>query len=57
MFGTFVPKHTKQYAKLGDNIIGLISQYRTEVESGLFPEAKHSAHMAVEVVDSIRTGS
>jgi len=57
MFGTFVPKHTKQYAKLGDNIIGLISQYRAEVESGLFPEAKHSAHMAVEVVDSIRTGS
>jgi len=57
MFGTFVPKHTKQYAKLGNDIINLISQYRAEVESGLFPEAKHSAHIAEEILDSIRIGS
>ncbi|MBC8312214.1 MAG: 3-methyl-2-oxobutanoate hydroxymethyltransferase [Candidatus Marinimicrobia bacterium] len=57
MFGTFVPKHTKQYAKLGDNIVDIISQYRTEVETGEFPTAKHSAHLKEEIIDSIRSSS
>jgi 3-methyl-2-oxobutanoate hydroxymethyltransferase len=57
MFGAFVPKHTKQYAKLGDNIVDLISQYRAEVESGIFPEKEHSAHIAEEIINSIHTGS
>ena len=57
MFGTFVPKHTKQYAKLGDNIVDIITQYRGEVETGKFPEAKHSAHLKEEIIDSIRNGS
>ncbi len=57
MFGTFVPKHTKQYAKLGDNIVDIITQYRAEVEDGKFPEAKHSAHLKEEIIDSIRNGS
>ena len=57
MFGSFVPKHTKQYAKLGDNIVDIITQYRAEVEAGSFPEAKHSAHLKEEIIDSIRNGS
>ncbi len=57
MFGTFVPKHTKQYAKLGDNIVDIITQYRAEVEAGKFPEVKHSAHLKEEIIDSIRNGS
>jgi 3-methyl-2-oxobutanoate hydroxymethyltransferase len=57
MFGTFVPKHTKQYAKLGDHIINFISKYRIEVESGIFPETKHSAHITEEIIDSINAGS
>ena len=57
MFGTFAPKHTKQYAKLGDNIVDIITQYRGEVETGKFPESKHSAHLKEEIIDSIRNGS
>ena len=57
MFGSFVPKHTKQYAKLGDNIVDIITQYRAEVEAGKFPEVKHSAHLKEEIIDSIRNGS
>jgi len=57
MFGAFVPKHTKQYAKLGDSIILTITQYRNEVEAGTFPEDKHSAHLSEDIIDSIRAGS
>jgi len=55
MFGTFVPKHTKQYAKLGDGIVDAISQYRIEVEAGKFPEKQHSAHFSEDIIDSIRS--
>lgn len=57
LFGTFVPKHTKQYSKLGDNIVDTISQYRADVETGKFPEAKHSAHLKEEIINAIRSGS
>jgi 3-methyl-2-oxobutanoate hydroxymethyltransferase len=57
MFSAFIPKHTKQYAKLGDSIILTITQYRNEVEAGKFPEDKHSSHLSEDIIDSIRTGS
>jgi 3-methyl-2-oxobutanoate hydroxymethyltransferase len=57
MYGTFVPKHTKQYAKIGDGILEALITYKNDVESKKFPEEKHSAHLTQEVLQSLRNGS
>ena len=56
MYGTFVPKHTKQYAKIGDNISQALITYKNDVESKTFPKEKHSAHLTEEVLQSLRNG-
>lgn len=38
----FVPKFIKQYAALGDQMEQGLKQYVTEVQSGTFPESRHS---------------
>jgi len=38
LYDKFVPKHTKQYAKLWDAIREALSSYAAEVRSGTFPE-------------------
>lgn len=38
----FVPKFVKQYAALGDQMEQGLKQYVTEVQSGTFPESRHS---------------
>ncbi len=38
----FVPKFVKHYAQLGDTIESALNQYASEVQSGQFPENKHS---------------
>lgn len=45
LFTDFVPKHTKQYAKLADTIKTAILDYFTEVKGGKFPAAEHSFTM------------
>lgn len=54
LFGDFVPKHTKQYLDVGNQIGGAITAYRKEVESGHFPDGRHSAHVTKEMVDALR---
>ena len=54
MYGTFVPKHTKQYAKIGEDISDAIISYKNDVEAKSFPEEKHSAHLTQEVLQSLR---
>jgi len=41
MFDKFVPKFVRQYAKIGDEIINALKQYKEDVVSGEFPEEKH----------------
>lgn len=41
MFDKFVPKFVKQYAKIGDEIVRALQQYKDEVISGDFPEERH----------------
>ncbi len=41
MFDRFVPKFVKQYAKIGDEIVKALEQYRDEVIAGKFPEEGH----------------
>lgn len=42
MFNDFVPKFVKQYANIGTIMREAISNYVKEVESGSFPEEKHT---------------
>jgi 3-methyl-2-oxobutanoate hydroxymethyltransferase len=45
LFTDFVPKHTKQYAKLASTMKEAISEYCSEVKSGAFPSSEHSSSM------------
>ncbi len=45
LFTDFVPKHTKQYSKLANDIKSAISNYISEVKTGTFPTAEHSFTM------------
>ncbi len=42
MFGDFVPKFVKQYANIGDIMKDSIKNYILEVNTGAFPQEKHS---------------
>ncbi len=39
---TFVPRHAKQYARIGDEILAAVNRYAAEVRDGSFPEEGHS---------------
>lgn len=53
LFTDFVPKHTKQYANLGETIKQAFVDYAREVRSGEFPTAKHSFTMDQEILDGL----
>ncbi len=42
LFDRFTPKFVKKYAKLRDQALLAVQQYRQEVESGAFPSDQHS---------------
>jgi len=44
-FADFVPKHAKQYAKLGNIMSSAITEYYNEVKAGKFPTDKQSFSM------------
>ena len=44
MFDRFVPKFVKRYANLKADAVKAITQYKNEVESGVFPSDKESFH-------------
>ncbi len=41
LFDRFTPKFVKQYAKLDATIIAALTQYKEEVEQGIFPGSEH----------------
>ena len=45
LYDRFTPRFVKQYAKLGEPIRKALTQYREEVEQGLFPGPEHSFAM------------
>jgi len=53
LFGTFIPKHTKQYAKISDDIYEALLIYKNEVETKQFPEDKHSTNLDSKVLESL----
>ena len=42
LFDKFLPKFVKQYVQIGDEIVDALKQYKNDVVSGAFPEAKHT---------------
>jgi len=54
LFTDFVPKHTKQYAKLADIMSSAIAEYYNEVKAGTFPTAKHSFSMDESILAKLK---
>jgi 3-methyl-2-oxobutanoate hydroxymethyltransferase len=50
LFDAFVPRHTHQYARLGDAMRAAIASYKAEVEQRLFPTTAHAASMDTELL-------
>ena len=50
LYEAFVPKHTHQYAKLGEAMRTAITAYKTDVEQRLFPTAAHVASMDADLL-------
>jgi 3-methyl-2-oxobutanoate hydroxymethyltransferase len=50
LFEAFVPKHTQQYAQLGQAICTALATYKAEVEQRHFPTAAHAASMKPELL-------
>ncbi len=53
-FTDFVPKHTKQYAKLADIMSKAISDYNAEVKDGSFPTEAQSFQMDESIITELK---
>ena len=53
-FTDFVPKHTKQYARLADIMSSAITEYYNEVKAGTFPTAKQSFTMDENILAELK---
>jgi 3-methyl-2-oxobutanoate hydroxymethyltransferase len=53
MYTEFVPKHAKQYAKLGETIKQATADYIAEVTSGQFPTDKQSIVMDESILEDL----
>ncbi len=55
LYQVFLPKHTKQYAKVGDLILKGIQDFVQEVQKREFPTEKQSFNMNQEELAALRT--
>jgi 3-methyl-2-oxobutanoate hydroxymethyltransferase len=53
--GTFMPKHAKRYADVGDAIRSAIGAYAAEVRAGAFPAEANLSHLDADVVGELET--
>lgn len=53
LFDDFVPRHTRQYAKLSDNMVSAIGQYLQDVQARVFPATENSFSMSDEVLAQV----
>ena len=56
LYDSFVPKHTKRYAKIGDDISQALIAYKKDVEAKTFPKEKHSTHLNNNVLQFLNNG-
>ena len=53
LFTDFVPKHTKQYLRLAEEMKGALGRYAQEVRDGSFPTAKESFDMDEAILEGL----
>lgn len=53
MFSDFCPKFVKKYATVGEVMKEAFSSYRSEVESGAFPQKEHGYEIADDVIEKL----
>lgn len=54
LFRGFTPKFVKRYANIGDEIFKAISQYREDVQEGIFPAKEHQYEIDPEIEKEIQ---
>jgi len=57
LFDRFTPKFVRQYAKISDTISAFIAEFKADVETGKFPEEKHSFTMKADELRKIEQPS
>ena len=50
LYEAFVPRHTQQYAKLGEAMRSAMATYKTDVEQRLFPTVAHATSIDVDLL-------
>jgi len=55
LFSDFVPRHTKQYAKLSDSIKEAVESYKIEVKELSFPTESNCSQMNGEILAELRS--
>ena len=50
LYEAFVPRHTQQYAKLGETMRSAMAAYKTDVEQRLFPTTAHAASIDADLL-------
>lgn len=53
LFDRFTPKFVKQYAKISETVSSAIAEFKADVETGRFPEEKHSFTMKSDELEKI----
>ena len=56
LYPDFVPKHAKQYARIGETIREAVGAYMREVQEGCFPTAKESSSMDNSIIEALEAG-
>ena len=57
LYTDFVPKHTRQYAKLAETMSDALSSYASDVKDGSFPTDKESFDMDERVLEELEATS
>jgi len=56
LFSDFVPRHTRRYRTLGEEVVGGLQAYADDVRSGVFPTERNSAGMDAAVLAEALAG-
>lgn len=54
LFETFIPKHTRRYANMADDMRSALGSYLSDVRDGTFPSDAESSHVPEDVVAAMR---
>ena len=56
LYNDFVPKHTKRYRSLGDEIRAAVRDYASEVRAGTFPTLEHASSIDAALLEEALAG-